>query len=54
MENEKSYIRRRIVVFKTLAISKIVFLSLLSKIPYQVVKDKKYKDLFFGKILLGK
>ena len=29
----------RIVVFKTLAISKIVFLALLTKIPYQVVKE---------------
>ena len=29
----------RIVVFQTLAISKIVFLSLLTKIPHQVVKE---------------
>ena len=38
----------RIVLFKTLAISKIVFLALLTKIPYQV-KIQKYflwKDSF--------
>ena len=34
MENEKSYIRR-MVVFKTLVISKVVFLVLLTKIPHQ-------------------
>ena len=33
MENGKSYVRRKIVVIKTLAISKIVFLALLTKIP---------------------
>ena len=46
----------RIVVFKTLAISKIVFLAIFTKIPYQVVKEleRKYKNLFFGKTLLRK
>ena len=39
----------QIVLFKTLAISKIVFLALLTKIPYQVVKQlekiqKSWKD----------
>ena len=29
----------RTVVFKMLAISKIIFLALLTKIPYQVVKE---------------
>ena len=29
----------RIVVFKMLVISKIIFLPLLTKIPYQVVKE---------------
>ena len=29
----------RIVVLKKLAISKIIFLPLLTKIPYQVVKE---------------
>ena len=32
-------LEERIVVFKTLAISKIVFLSLLTKIFYQVIKQ---------------
>ena len=32
-------LEERIVVFKTLAISKIVFLALLTKILYQVVKE---------------
>ena len=41
----------RTVVFKTLAISKIVFLALFTKIPNQVVKEleRKYKNFFFGK-----
>ena len=34
-------LEERIVVFKTLAISKIVFLSLLTKIFYQVIKQLK-------------
>ena len=38
LKNEKSYIRR-IVVFKTLTISKIVLLALLTKTLYQVVKE---------------
>ena len=39
----------RIVVFKTLAISKIVFLVLLTKIPHQVVKEleKMQKSLLW-------
>ena len=32
-------LQERIVVFKTLAISEIVFLSLLTKILYQVIKE---------------
>ena len=40
----------RIVVFKTFAISKIVFLALLTKIPYQAVKElKKIQKSFFWK-----
>ena len=39
MENENLTLEGRIVVFKTLAISKIVFLALLTKIPHQVVKE---------------
>ena len=35
MENEKCNIRRKMFVFKTLVISKIVFLALLTKIPHQ-------------------
>ena len=38
LKNEKSYIRR-IVVFKTLAISRIVLLALLTKTLYQLVKE---------------
>ena len=48
MENEKYYIT--IVVFKTLAISKIVFLALLTKIPHQVVKElEKIQKSFLWK-----
>ena len=40
----------RIVVFKTLAISKIVFLALLTKIPHQVVKElEKIQKSFLWK-----
>ena len=40
----------RMIVFKTLAISKILFLTFLTKIPYQVVKDleKISKDYKMG------
>ena len=42
----------RMVVFKTLAISKIVFPKSSTKIPYQVIKElEKMQNLFFGKIL---
>ena len=34
----------RTVVFKTLAVSKIVFLALLTKIPYQVAKELEHGD----------
>ena len=34
----------RMVVFKTLAISKIVFLALLTKIPHQVIKELEMKQ----------
>ena len=55
MENGKSYVRRKIVVIKTLAISKIVFLALLTKIPHQVVKEsEKIQKIFLWEILLGK
>ena len=40
----------RIVVFKMLAISKIVFVALLTKIPYQVVKElEKIQNSFLWK-----
>ena len=40
----------RVVVFKTLAISKIVFLALLTKIDYQVVKElEKIQKSFLWK-----
>ena len=40
----------RIVVFKTLVISKIVFLVLLTKIPYQVLKEvEKIQKSFLWK-----
>ena len=40
----------RIVVFKTLAISKIVFLALLTRIPHQVVKElEKIQKSFLWK-----
>ena len=40
----------RIVVFETLAISKIVFLALLTKIPHQVVKElEKIQKSFLWK-----
>ena len=40
----------RMIVFKTLAISKILFLTFLTKISYQVVKDleKISKDYKMG------
>ena len=37
----------RIVVFKMLAVSKIVFLALLTKIPLQVVKELEKIQKFF-------
>ena len=37
----------RIVVFKMLAISKIVFLALLTKISHQVVKESEKIQKFF-------
>ena len=37
----------RLVVFKTLAIPKIAFLALLTKIPYQVVKELQKIQTFF-------
>ena len=40
----------RIVVFKTMAISKIVILALLTKIPHQVVKElEKIQKSFLWK-----
>ena len=40
----------RMVVFKTLAISKIVFLALLNRIPHQVVKElEKIQKSFLWK-----
>ena len=40
----------RIVVFKTLTISNIVFLALLTKIPHQVVKElEKIQKSFLWK-----
>ena len=40
----------RIVIFKTLVISKVVFLALLTKIPYQLVKAlEKIKKSFLSK-----
>ena len=45
----------RIVIFKTFAILKIVFLALLTKIPHKLSKSqRKYKNLLFGKTLLRK
>ena len=43
-------LEERIVVFKTLAVSKIVFLAILTKIPYQVVKElEKTQKTFLWK-----
>ena len=43
-------LEERIVVFKTLAVSKIVFLAILTKIPYQVVKElEKIQKTFLWK-----
>ena len=40
----------RIAVFKTLAISKVAFLALLTKIPYQVVRElEKIQKSFLWK-----
>ena len=48
MENDKSYIRRKNSC--TLAISKIGFLALLTKIPHQVVKElEKIQKCFLWK-----
>ena len=45
----------RTVVFKALAISKIVFLTLLTKSPTKCSKNqRKYKNLSYGKIQLRK
>ena len=50
MENEKLTLEEIIVVFKALAISKIVFLALLTEIPYQVVKEfEKIQKYFLWK-----
>ena len=47
--------RMRMIVFKTLVISKIVFLALLIKIPYQVVKElEKIQNSFFWKNFTSK
>ena len=44
-----------LVIFKTFAILKIVFLALLTKIPHKLSKSwRKYKNLLFGKTLLRK
>ena len=43
-------LEERLVVFKTLAISKIVFLALLTKILYQMVKEsEEIQNNFFWK-----
>ena len=43
-------LEERIVVFKTLAVSKIVFLAILTKILYQVVKElEKIQKTFLWK-----
>ena len=39
----------RIVIFKTLAVSNIVFLALLTKIPDQLVKELEKKQKYFWK-----
>ena len=39
----------KIIVFKTLAISKIVFLSLISKVPTEIISElKEYKKISCG------
>ena len=44
-------LERRIVVFKTVAISKIVVLALLTKIPHQVIKElEKIQKSFLWKV----
>ena len=44
---------RKIVIFKTIAISKIVFQAFITTVPKHIVNElKKYKKLFFGIILL--
>ena len=50
MENENLTLEGRIVVFKTLAISKKVFLALLTKTPHQAVKElEKIQKSFLWK-----
>ena len=43
----------KIVIFKTIAISKIVFQEFITTVPKHIfIELKKYKMLFFGIILL--
>ena len=43
----------KVVIFRTIAISKIVFQVFITTVPKHIVNElKKYKKLFFGIILL--
>ena len=39
MEKEKPYIRREIVIFKTIAISRVVFQSFITAVPKHIINE---------------
>ena len=51
MENARLTLEGKIIVFKTLAISKIVYLSMMIKVLTEIIVEfKKYENSSFGQL----